>query len=289
VLLYAQAFVSGLVSAGVLTLIAVGFSLQWRSLRIVNLAHFSLVLLAAYVTYGLSTWSGLDPFLTLVVVVPVFAVAAMAVQWVYDRFKVSLFNSLLLSFALFILVEGLIRRVWGADFRSIPVDVNPYSVRSIVMFDVAVPIPAFIAFVVAIPVAVGGAAFLRNSYYGKGLRAVAQDREIAVAYGVNYRRVAMLLAGASGAIAGLAGTLVAISTSIFPNGSEAWIGLVFAVVILGGIGSPTGAFVGAILVGVITNFGSTLWGLPAAQLITFLLLIGVLLWRPTGLFARLRT
>jgi branched-chain amino acid transport system permease protein len=83
--------------------------------------------------------------------------------------------------------------------------------------------------------------------------------------------------------------LVAISTSIFPNASEAWIGLVFAVVILGGIGSPTGAFVGAILVGVITNIGSTLWGLPAAQLITFLLLIGVLLWRPTGLFARLRT
>jgi branched-chain amino acid transport system permease protein len=289
VLLYTQSFVSGLLSAGVLTLIAVGFSLQWRSLRIVNLAHFSLVLLAAYATYGLSTWSGLDPFFTLVIVVPLFALVAMAVQWIYDRFKVNLFNSLLLSFALFILVEGLIRRVWGADFRSIKTDINPYSVQSFGLGDVAVPVAPLIAFSVAIPVAVGGAAFLRNSYYGKGLRAVAQDREIAIAYGVNYRRVATILAAVSGATAGLAGTLVAVSTSLFPNASEAWIGLVFAVVILGGIGSPVGALVGAILVGVISDVGSAKWGLSAAQLVTFLLLIAVLLWRPTGLFARLRT
>lgn len=287
-MLYAQTFVSGVLSAGVLTLIAVGFSLQWRSLKIVNLAHFSLVLLSAYVTYDLSTRTGYNPFLSLIVVIPAFALIAMGCQWLFDHFAVTVFNSLLLTFGLFILIEGVINDIWGGDFLRISTEINPYSTQSFTVAKIAVPVAPLIAFILAFIITVGFAIYIRDSYFGKGLRAVAQDREIAVAYGVNYRRVATILAAVNGATAAVAGTLVAVSGAVYPTASEAWIGLVFAVVILGGIGSPVGALVSAILIGAITGVGSTKWGTSAAELIMFVILIIVLLWKTEGLFKRLR-
>jgi Branched-chain amino acid ABC-type transport system, permease components len=287
-LLYVQTFVSGILSAGVLTLMVVGFSLQWRSLKIVNLAHFSLVLLSAYVTYDFSTRTGYTPFLAAIIVVPLFAALAVGFQWVFDRFEVTVFNSLLLTFGFFILIEGVIRNVWGADFLRIDSKVNPYAVKSVVLFDIAVPVAPLIAFTIAVPVVLAGSYYLRRSYFGKGLRAVAQDREIAVAYGVNYRRTAMVLTAASGATAAMAGLLFAVVGSLFPSASQEWIGLGFAVVILGGIGSPVGVLIAAMLIGGITGVGSAVWGPSAAQLIMFVVLIGVLLWRPEGLFRRLQ-
>jgi branched-chain amino acid transport system permease protein len=288
-LLYVQTFVSGVLSAGVLTLIAIGFSLQWRSLKLVNLAHFSLVLLSAYVTYDLSTRTKLDPFLFTVIAVPAAAAVSMAFQWVMDYFAVTVFNSLLLTFGVFILVEGAITDMWGGDFLRISADISPWSTASFTVLGIVVPVASLIATVLAGIIVAAFALFIRNSYFGKALRAIAQDREIAVAYGVNYRRVASLLAAGNGAAAGLAGVLVAVSGAVYPTASEAWIGLVFAVVILGGIGSPVGALVSAVMIGAIMGLGSTKWGTSAAQLIMFVILILVLLWKTEGLFKRLRT
>lgn len=286
--LYVQSSVSGLLTAGTLTLMALGFSLLWHSLKVVNLAHFSLVLLAAYVTYSFSTATGLGPFVALVVCVPLFAGIAMAVQWLFDTFEVPAANTLLLTFALFIAFEGAISNVWGADFVRIDSSINPYAVKSWTVAGIPVPVAQLIAFLVAAPVAAFGARFLRRSYVGKALRAIAQDRDIAVAYGVNYRRVATLLAGVAGATAAIAGVLVATGSVLFPSASHAWIGMVFAVTILGGIGSPLGLLVAAMLVGVINGVGTVAVGASEAQLLTFLLLVVVLLVRPDGLFKRAR-
>jgi branched-chain amino acid transport system permease protein len=287
--LYVQTFVSGALSAGVLTLIAVGFSLQWRSLKLVNLAHFSLVLVCAYLTYDLATRTKLDPFLFALLVVPAAALVSVGFQWVMDHFAVTVFNSLLLTFGVFILVEGALTDIYGGDFLRIAADVSPYSTKSFTVLGIAVPVAPLIATVLAALIVAAYAVFIRNSYFGKALRAVAQDREIAVAYGVNYRRVASYLAAGNGAAAGLAGVLVAVSGAVYPTQSEAWIGLVCAVVILGGIGSPVGALVSALMIGVIMGLGSTKWGTSAAQLVMFVILILVLLWQTEGLFKRLRT
>lgn len=285
-MLYVQTFVSGVLSAGVLTLIAVGFSLQWRSLKLVNLSHFSLVLLSGYVTYDLSTRTGYDPLLSLIVVIPAFALISIAMQWVFDQFQVTVFNSLLLTFGIFILIEGVISNHWGGDFLTISSDINPYLTESFTVAEIAVPVAPLIAFCLALVTATSMTRFMRVSYFGKGLRAVAQDREIAVAYGVNYRKVAAILAGVNGGTAALAGTLVAMSGAVYPTQSQAWIGMVFAVVILGGVGSPVGALVSAILIGAITGVGSVVWGTSAAQLIMFGILILVLLWKTEGLFGK---
>ena len=284
--MYLQNIASGLLSAGLLTLIAIGFSLLWSGLKIVNLAHFSLVLLSAYVTYDIANRTGVDPFFLIALTVPLFAIVSVAVQWLFHRFDVSGFNSLLLSFGLFVVFEGLVRNVWGADFLRLHTDVNPHSVSSFTVASVALPTPRLFAFALAVPLAVGASLYLRNSYIGKAFRAVAEDRAVAVAFGVNYRRLSVLLAAFAGATAGLAGTFVAIAGTVFPNASQHWIGTVFAVCILGGIGSPIGALAAAALIGVVGAIASTAWGTSGAQLVTFAILIVVLLSRPEGLFRR---
>ena len=109
---------------------------------------------------------------------------------------------------------------------------------------------------------------------------------MAAAFGVNYGRLSTLLAGASAATGAVAGALVAVSGALFPTLSEEWIGIVFAVVILGGVGRPLGAVGAAVLVGGVGGVASVRWGPLAAPLVTFALLIVVLIWRPHGLFAR---
>jgi branched-chain amino acid transport system permease protein len=285
--LYVQGLVSGILLGGLFALMALGFSLTWRFLRVINLVHFSMILLAAYLTYHFSKVSGLDPWIALVFTVPLFALVGAFVQWVFHRFQVSIFNSLLVAFGMFVIIEGIIRNVWGANFLRIPADVSPYAVMSVSVQGVAFPVTRLIAFGLAIPLAVGAALFLERSYTGKALRAVAEDPAVAISFGVNYRRLSLLVAAASAVTGAIAGTLVAVSGTLFPNASQEWIGIVFAVVILGGVGSPMGAVAAAILIGAISGLVSVAWAPAAAPLMAFAILILVLLWRPYGLFRRI--
>jgi branched-chain amino acid transport system permease protein len=285
--LYVQGLVSGILLGGLFALMALGFSLTWRFLRVINLVHFSMILLAAYLTYHFSKVSGLDPWIALVFTVPLFALVGAFVQWVFHRFQVSIFNSLLVAFGMFVIIEGIIRNVWGANFLRIPADVSPYAVMSVSVQGVAFPVTRLIAFGLAIPLAVGAALFLERSYTGKALRAVAEDPAVAISFGINYRRLSLLVAAASAVTGAIAGTLVAVSGTLFPNASQEWIGIVFAVVILGGVGSPMGAVAAAILIGAISGLVSVAWAPAAAPLMAFAILILVLLWRPYGLFRRI--
>jgi branched-chain amino acid transport system permease protein len=286
-LVYVQGLVSGILLGGLFALMALGFSLTWRFLRVINLVHFSMILLAAYITFQFSKVSGLDPWIALVFTVPLFALVGAFVQWIFHRFQVSIFNSLLVAFGMFVIIEGIIRNVWGANFLRIPADVSPYAVMSVSVQGVAFPVTRLIAFGLAIPLALGAALFLQRSYTGKALRAVAEDPAVAVSFGVNYRRLSLLVAAASAVSGAIAGTLVAVSGTLFPNASQEWIGIVFAVVILGGVGSPMGAVAAAILIGAISGLVSVAWTPSAAPLMAFAVLILVLLWRPYGLFRRI--
>jgi branched-chain amino acid transport system permease protein len=284
--LYIQGLVSGILLGGLFALMALGFSLMWRFLRVINLVHFGMILLAAYLTYQFARSSRLDPWIALVFTIPLFALVGAAVQWVFHRFHVTIFNSLLVAFGMFVIIEGVIRNVWGADFLRIPGDVSPYAVMSVSVQGVALPVTRLIAFGLAIPLSLAAAVFLERSYIGKALRAVAEDPDVAVAFGVNFRRISLLVAAASGVTGAIAGTLVAVSGTLFPNASQEWIGIVFAVVILGGVGSPTGAVAASILIGAVSGIVSVAWAPAAAPLMAFAVLILVLLWRPQGLFGR---
>ena len=284
--LLGQGIVSGVLVGGLYALMSLGISLSWGTLRVINLAHFSFTLLSAYISYQLAVGFGLDPFLSILVGVPVFFVAGVALQWFFEATRAAEFDSLLITFGIFIIFESLMRTVWSADFRRIPADLNPYANESVWVGPLALRTPLLAAFLVALATAGATVYLLNRTYFGMAVRAVAEDREMAQAFGVDYRRLSLVLAGLAAAYASLAGVFVAMSQSLFPGLAVEWFGIVFPVVILGGLGSAAGVLVAGLMVGVAAAVATVLAGPSMAPLVTFLLLILTLLFRPEGLFAR---
>jgi len=284
---YLQAGVSGVMIGGLYGVMALGLSLTWGLLKVINLAHFALILGSAYVTYQLTTSTGVDPLVSVLVVTPGMFAVGVAVHWVIERFHVDELSSLLLSFGLFIVAIQLINNIWSADFRQIEAAENPYATRAVFIGDIAFPVPQLMALGTALVFAAVGFYVLRRTYFGKALRAIAYDREIAGAYGVDHRRIGMLTAGLASALAAVAGVLIGINQAVFPQLALEWVGLIFTVVILGGIGNLLGAVAAGILIGLVSSQVGVAWTPLGAPVVVFSLLILALLFRPNGLFGRL--
>ena len=281
--LLAQGLVSGVLVGGLYALMSLGISLSWGALKIINLAHFSFILLAAYTTYQVTVTFEVDPFATILVAIPVFFLIGVLMQIFFHAAKVDEFMSLIISFGIFIILQSLMRTAWSADFRRIGSELNPYETESFFLGNVAFPIPQLAAFVAAVLIAWAMSWLLRKTYFGKAVRAVAQDAEMARAFGVDPRRVAVLLSGLSTAFSALAGVFIAIGQTLFPGLAVSWFGIVFSVVILGGLGNTVGALTAGVIVGAAAGVSTVVWGPLAAPLVTFLILIAALLFRPEGL------
>lgn len=281
-----QAAISGALLGGLFAMMAVGMSLTWGMLRVINLAHFGMILVSAYLTYGLATTFRIDPILTIVATIPIMFVLGAALQWAFERFEIVELNSLLVSFGLLIIVVQLVSDAWSADFLRLDPSVNPYATQSLAVGDFIFPMPTLLAFVFAV-VFVGGAQFvLGRTFAGRAVRAFAQDRTIASAFGIDHARLGMMLSGVAGASAAIAGMLFALGNALTPSTPYEWFGVVFALVILGGIGDVLGTLVAGILIGTTSAVVSVAWSPAAAPLVLFSAIIVALLFRPRGLFAR---
>jgi branched-chain amino acid transport system permease protein len=281
--IYLQAALTGALVGGLYALMAIGLSLGWGLLKVINLAHFGLILLSGYLTYTLATNVGMDPLATLVVTVPAMFVVGAAIQWGYQRFAVNELNSLLVSFGLLIIGIQLISNVWSADFRRMTADVNPYATGSLTIGPLVFPLPTLLASVAAIALVVVIHLVLERTFVGRALRAFAEDRPIASAFGIDHQRLGVLLAGAAGATGAVAGTLFAIGGVLTPSTAFEWFGVVFAVVILGGIGNVLGTLMAGMLVGAVAGLATVAWTPVAAPLVVYSLIVLALLFRPRGL------
>jgi len=281
--LLVQGIVTGVLIGGLYALMSLGISLSWGALKIINLAHFSFILLSAYLVYQLTVTFEVDPLLMTLVVVPAFFVVGVLTQMFFHWAKVDEFKSLIITFGIFIILQSLTQTIWSADFRRISSDLNVYGSGSIIIGGIALPTPVLLAFIVALAIAVVMSFVLGRTYFGKAVRAVAQDPEMARAYGVDTRRVAVILSGLSGAFSAMAGVFIAIGQAIFPGLAVSWFGVVFSVVILGGLGNTVGALTAGVIVGVAAGAAAVTWGPLAAPLVTFVILIAALLFRPEGL------
>lgn len=279
-----QAALAGALTGGLYALMAVGLSVTWGMLKVINLAHFAMILLGAYLTYALASGIGLDPLLTIAVTVPAMFLAGAALQWGFQRFALTEFNSLLVSFGVLIITVQTISNVWTADFRRLPAEVNPYATGSVGLGPLAFPLPTLLAFGFALVLVVGAHLVLSRTFTGRALRAFSEDRPIAAAFGIDHRRLGVLLAGAAGGSAAVAGMLFALGGSMTPSTALEWVGLVFAVVILGGIGNVVGTLVAGSLVGMAAGIVTVLWSPLAAPLVVFSLVVLALVLRPRGLF-----
>jgi branched-chain amino acid transport system permease protein len=275
--LLAQSALSGVFIGSLYGLLGLGLGLAWGLLHVINLAHFGFAFLAAYLCYQLATVGGLDPLATLALIVPLFTALGVAVQWLLARFAVSPLNSLLATFGLTAIIEALIQGVWTADYRKLE---SVYAGRKFRIGELFVPVPELLTLFIALALAFGIWAAMRYTNLGRALRALAEDAPIAAAFGINRRAHALLLSGVCGALAGIAGVCLALGFTLTPSQIYAWVGVVFAAVMLGGLGSALGPLAAGIIIGVseavTMAFVSPSW----APIVSFTLLIALLLLRP---------
>ena len=274
--LIAQSLASGIFIGALYGLLGLGLSLAWGLLGQINLAHFALAFLGAYLTYQLSG-AGLDPLATLALIVPAFFAFGAALHWLLARFAVSAFNSLLVTFGLTVIIEAAIQWVWSADFRRLESHYGDIRYRLGTLY---IPLPELLTLVLAVTLSLSLWAALRYTDFGKALRASAEDASMAQAFGVNARALALLLSGISAALAGVAGLCIALSYTLAPSQIYAWVGVVFAVVMLGGIGSALGPLVAGVVIGVSEALTMAFTAPSWAPLVSFSLLIAALLLRP---------
>ncbi len=276
-----QVIISGVLLGGVYALFAAGLNMIFGVLRVINLAHGELMMLGAYTTYWLFAEWGVNPLLTLpVAAVLIFSLGAVIERTLIERIvNQPLLSSLLLTFGLSTLFMGTALYFWTANFRSVP-----YLSGSLGVGGLDISKTRLVAFVIALGVTAATYAFLRYSTFGKAIRATSQHAEVAQVCGIDVRRVRLVTFGIGSAMAGISGSLVAMIFTVSPEMGRMFIGRAFAIVVLGGLGSFVGAFVGALMLGVAETVTAYYTDTQLAEGVAYAVLVIVLLIRPSGLF-----
>jgi branched-chain amino acid transport system permease protein len=273
--LLGQSILSGVFIGALYGLLGLGLSLSWGMLRQVNLAHFALAFLGGYLTFQLA--GRLDPFVTLALVAPLFFLLGMALHWFLTRFAVTLLNTLLVTFGLTSIIEAGIQWYWTADFHRME---NAYAAVRWKLGPLFVSLPDLITLGFALALSLGMWGVLRYTDLGKAMRATTEDAPIAAAFGVNEKLLGYLVSGLAAAVAAVAGLCLALNHTLAPAQIYAWMGVVFAAVMMGGLGSPIGPLVAGIVIGVSEAITMAVTNPTWAPLVSFSLLIAILLFRP---------
>jgi branched-chain amino acid transport system permease protein len=280
-----QPTISGLLAGGVYALPAAGLTLVWGVMKIVNIAHGVLALLAAYLALTLFQAIGVDPLISLALLVPLFFGIGVAIQrgLVEPVSGQAEIRTLLVLFAFTIVIENVITRVWSADFRTL----NPsYAARSLVIGDVNLSLSRGAAFVLALVTVFGLHAILQRTYFGKAIRATAQNPAAAMLAGIDTGRITLLAFGLGSALAAVAGVALALIYTIQPTAHVLWVVKAFLVAVLGGVANVRGALVAGLLLGLAESYLGTFISFRWVDFSVFVLLLVVLLFRPQGLYGK---
>lgn len=275
--LLAQSILSGIFIGSLYGLIGLGLGLTWGLLRQINLSHFGLVFLGGYISYQLYTSWKVDPLFALLIVPPLFFAIGVAMQWVLSKFAISPFSSLLVTFGITAVIESGIQGIWTADYRRLE---SPYNAMKVTLGSLYIPVPELLTLGFSVSIAFAVWAAMRYTDLGKAMRAMAEDGPIAAAYGVNSRALSLYLAGGAAALAGIAGVCLALMFTLAPSQIFAWVGVVFAAVMLGGLGSALGPLVAGVIIGVSEAITMAVASPSWAPIVSFSLLIFMLLLRP---------
>lgn len=275
--------VSGLLLGGIYAMVALGLNLVFGVIRVVNFAHGEFVMLGMYGAYLAKVELGLDPYVAVLIVAPASFLLGVVVQKLL--IEPLLDEPLMQIFATFGLVI-LFQNSVLALTRGVPKSVRTEASNATLDLGVAVSVPRLIIFVLATALALALVWFLRRTTFGTAVRAVSQDRATARLMGIDVNRTYVLVFGLATALAGVAGVLLAPVYTATPSVGFNFILPAFAVVILGGLGSVPGAYVGGILVGLAEAFAGYYLDSALKQAIWFTLFLAVLVLRPAGLFGR---
>ena len=286
--LFINALISGILLGGFFAALAIGLSICFGLLDTVNIAHPTLVVAGAFCTFILNVNFGIDPILAGVIITPLFFALGWSIYSLYyqffERTSAVALRGLAFFFGLLFITEVILIMAFGVDHRLVTA---PYIGKSLsgvfAGIEVSVPYRLLTAFVVAGALTLGLQAFLDRSFFGRATRAVHQDMMALSLMGVDPVTVKRIAFGIGLGTCGIAGALVIIVIPIEPAVGRLFIGNVFAIVVLGGLGSIRGTLIAAMILGIAESLVSTFSSPSWAPAVSFTILLGVLAFRPTGL------
>ncbi|MFC7518046.1 branched-chain amino acid ABC transporter permease [Herbaspirillum sp. GCM10030257] len=289
ILTYAVA--NGLLLGGIYGGVALGLSLIFGVLRVINFAHGSFLMLAMYASYALWSTFGIHPYAAVILTVPLLFVLGYLTQAVviaplYKRetaLVVEPLGALLLTTGVFLVIDNAVLMTFGPDVRSVSTD---FANGSVILGSLPINIGRLVGGAAALVVAASLAIWLKTTDMGRAIRATAQNRDAAAMSGINVSQVYNITFGIGAGILGLFGALLVPFLSITPTTGLSFGIKSFLVVVLGGIGSIPGSILGGILLGVFESIASQFVTATSASVFSFCLFIGVLLLRPNGLLGR---
>jgi branched-chain amino acid transport system permease protein len=272
---------------GVYSLTAIGLTLIFGVMRIINFAHGSFMMLGMFTTYWLFILLGIHPYLSLLISIPVLFVLGILVE----RFLIAQvlnapeYNQLLLTLGISLFIENFALFLWSPNFRTLDIG---YLKKASTVGTVMISFPKVIAFLFAILLTGLLYYFLKNTDLGKAIRASSEEKEGALTVGINLKRIYYVAFGIGTACVGAAGTLTATFFYVNPHVGGIFVITAFVVVVLGGMGNIIGALVGGIIIGLAESVGAAFLPGQLKQFIIYFIFILVLLFKPEGLFGRSR-
>jgi branched-chain amino acid transport system permease protein len=285
--LLANAIIAGVFLGGFYAAVTLGITLAFGLLNVVNIAHPAFVILGSYGAYVLNTSYGLDPLLAGLLFAPLFFLFGVVVYRVYytsfEKTGEESLRGLVFFFGIVFIIEVTLLLQYGVDYRLVEA---PYLGESLRIGPIGIAFRLLIPCAVAVTLTIGLSLFLTRTFFGRAIKAVAQDTEALRLMGANPVRIKDIAFGIAIATASVAGALLIMIGPVEPSINREYIGRVFAVAVLGGMGSMWGTLVAALIIGVSESLTATFYGPSWSVAVSFGMLLLALALRPAGLFGR---
>jgi branched-chain amino acid transport system permease protein len=283
--IFMQTIVNGLLTGSIYSLVAIGLTLIYGVMIILNFAHGEFLMLGMYVAFWCFTLLGLDPYLSLpIAAILIFGLGALIqlalVQRVLDSHPL---NQIILLLGVSMLLIGLVQFFWTAEPKVIRV---PYETEVFVIGMLRFSIPRTVAFFAAMVISLALYLFLQYSKTGAAIRAVSQSRAGALLMGINVKSIYMLTFGLGAAVTAVGGALLTPNYRMIPTVGQPFAVTAFVVVVLGTMGNFIGAFLGGLIIGLVEAFAGFFFGGDVKIVASMLVFILILLFKPAGLFGR---
>jgi branched-chain amino acid transport system permease protein len=275
-----QVIISGLLAGAIYAMVALGLGLIFGVMRVLNVAHGPMLMLGAYITFWLFSTVGLNPYLSLLFSMPILFLLGLLLQHFLVRRVVDApeLSSLLLTFGIAIALVNMAQLAFTSDLRAVE-----FLTGSFVLGPFAFSKSRVVACLFAVLITAAAFLFLQRTRLGKAIRAVSQNREVAQVCGINVQQIHLLAFGMASALAAAGGSLVAVMVAIQPEMGQIYTLKSFLVIVLGGAGNYPGALLGGLLLGLIEQLSSLFLTTQVNEAVAYVLLVVVLLVRPTGL------
>lgn len=280
-----QTLVSGILIGGIYALIGLGMTLIMGVMKIINLAHGQLMMVAMYITYMLYEYLHLDPYFSLLIAMPVlFALGALIQKYLLNPLlKVDSIlpeNQVLMTVGLAMVLTEIIRFIFHSDYRSVK---TVYSNATLYVSGISFNVPMIVAFGIAVLLSAALFFFLLKTDLGKSVRATAQNKDAAILMGINAEWITILTYGLGSALVAAAGTLLLPIFYLFPDIGGPFTLKAFVITMLGGMGSTVGAIVGGVVLGIAESLGATYISMALKDAVAMVIFLLVLIFLPGGL------